>query len=113
MQLQTARWFREVYQGSPGWNERVRSDPLYAPLLTPKHILKRYPPSVFILARYDLLTHENMQFIEKLQAHQREVSVKVYPTTIHWFFGKSVISKYADDAVLHSVKELKRLLHMK
>jgi acetyl esterase len=110
LQLSTMAWFRELYQGSPGWNEEIRSDPLYAPLLTPKSILERYPPTVFVLAKYDVLTHENVLMVKKLEAENRPVSMAIYPSTIHWFYGKTILSGHGDEALAQSVRDLKRLL---
>jgi acetyl esterase len=101
---------RELYQGSEGWNEEIRSNPYFAPMIAPSHIFGRFPATVIVVAYYDLITPENNRFAEKLQAHGRPVSLNTYPMTIHWFYGKLMLSRHGDEALVHSLNEVKRLL---
>jgi acetyl esterase/lipase len=79
-------------------------------LRTPASLIVHYPPSIFILAKHDILTEENVRFIELLQSHGRQVHVKMYNSTIHGFYGKPILSAYGDEALRQSCQDLRSIL---
>jgi acetyl esterase/lipase len=57
-------------------------------------VLKLYPPTVIVTAKYDVLRDENERFYRKLEfLSEKSVDMYYYNTTIHGFFGRSVFSK--------------------
>jgi acetyl esterase/lipase len=60
----------------------------FSPMKTPHRILKQYPPTVIILAKYDVLTDDGLDFGKLLRLHGVSVESKIYDSTIHGFFGK-------------------------
>ncbi len=80
-------WMRSHYQGSPVKDMKIRSHYWFSPTNTPVEILKFFPPTIFLFAKYDILTQEGLEFMEKL----KKVGVKTekfwYESTIHGFYG--------------------------
>lgn len=108
--LVTVEHFRNLYIGST--DKSARQNYLFAPALTPESALERYPPSVFVVAKYDVLTKESLTFAERLKKFGIPVEVLNYKSTIHAFFGKEIVSPYGRVAVTESCKALLTLLKM-
>lgn len=101
---------RFLYSGSS--DMAVRQNYLFAPILTPDDILVQYPPTVFVVAKYDVLTHESIELSDKLTHLQVPNKVLHYQTTIHGFFGRELISPAGPIAVKESTKALVDLIHV-
>ena len=80
-------WMRKLYQGSNDFNPTIRYNYRYAPLYTPNLIISVYPPTLFMLAEQDILTHESFRFIEKLRHYLRSVHSIVFTSTVHAFLS--------------------------
>lgn len=80
--------FRKLYSNG---NAAVRDEYAFAPLNTPPAILARYPPTLFLLAKYDPLSDESMEFITKLRDAGATVDIRSFPTSTHAFFGLDVL----------------------
>lgn len=85
-----AAWMRALYEkgGIETNAPSRRTEYLFSPGLAPDHVLEVYPPSLFILAKYDILTPEGLAFSQKLVQKGAYCRVKIYPSTIHAFFGR-------------------------
>jgi acetyl esterase len=100
-------WFRRLYQGGDYIDHNIRSNYLYSPFLTPDPILDIYPPSYFILAKYDMLSQESYELIDRLKAkHNRPVFSKIYETTVHGFFA---VHDYGHEAIIAVSKWMKNI----
>ena len=111
LSLQSMENMRALYSGSR--NATVRYNDLYAPLLTPDATLKCYPPTLFVLAKYDVLTEESEIFAKKLRQHNIAANILMYNSSIHAFFGRELISPVAPQALKDSTGELLKLLKVK
>lgn len=79
----------ETNDGDGGFSSHYTADQLvwlYAPLHSPEKVIASFPPSLFVLAKHDVLTPENEAFITRLQAAAREVIVWRHPSVVHGFF---------------------------
>jgi acetyl esterase len=107
---QQGQWFYALYQGNVGWDDNIRKNPLFSPLLVPEEVLANFPPTVIVQAGYDSLIQENMIFRDRLKSYGRSVSWQMYSDTIHWFYGKPIISQHGDESLIQSIRELEKLL---
>eukprot|EP00600_Ochromonadales_sp_CCMP1393_P007489 CAMPEP_0174964160 /NCGR_PEP_ID=MMETSP0004_2-20121128/5726_1 /TAXON_ID=420556 /ORGANISM="Ochromonas sp., Strain CCMP1393" /LENGTH=396 /DNA_ID=CAMNT_0016212855 /DNA_START=59 /DNA_END=1249 /DNA_ORIENTATION=- len=83
------------------------SDPrgyTYQPILTPNHILQEFPPTVMIVAEYDVLRDDSYNFAERLHRLGIDCEVHNYNSTIHGFLGR--FSHVADAAVFHACEKI-------
>ncbi len=108
LRLSNMEWYRQLYQGEEGYNPSIREHYWFAPLRTPASLIVHYPPSIFILAKHDILTEENVRFIELLQSHGRQTSLTLFQSTMHGFFGRPMISAVGEESIKHASFELKR-----
>jgi acetyl esterase len=78
--LSTARmgWFWDNYVP----NLAERQDPLASPLHA---VLAGLPPAMMTIAQYDVLYDENIAAADRLGAAGNDLSVRVYPGTVHGF----------------------------
>ncbi len=106
----TVENFRNLYAGTT--DIAVRQNYLFAPALTPEHALQRYPPSIFVVAKYDVLTKESVTFANKLKAFGIPVNILTYKSTIHAFFGKEIVSPSGRIAVAESCAALLEILRL-
>eukprot|EP00981_Chlorochromonas_danica_P002102 scaffold424_cov165-Ochromonas_danica.AAC.2 len=97
---------RDLYSGG---NESKRSEYAFAPILTPAAILKKYPPTIMVIAKYDVLSDECLLFVEKLREQKVEVVPKYYSTSTHGFFGVDFVPN-GDDSVVFVANELQRIV---
>jgi acetyl esterase len=97
---------RSRYQYSGSSDISLRQNYLFAPILTSDDILAQYPPTVFVVAKYDVLTHESLELADKLSHLNVPNKVLHYETTIHGFFGRELISPAGPIAVKESTKAL-------
>jgi acetyl esterase len=106
--LVTMENFRSLYAGTSDLT--ARGNYLFSPLLTPIHALERYPSTLFVSAKYDVLTKESEVFSERLtQLHIPNKVIK-YKSTIHSFFGKRIVSPFGRMAITESIQSLVNLL---
>jgi acetyl esterase/lipase len=108
--LVTVENFRNLYAGTT--DKSARQNYLFAPALTPDHVLQRYPASTFVLAKYDVLAKESISFARRLEAFGIPVQVFNYQSTIHAFFGKEIVSPFGRKAVTESCNALLKLLKL-
>ncbi len=108
--LVTLEHFRDLYTGNV--DRSVRQTHLFAPALTPEYALERFPPTVFVVAKYDVLTKDSTDFAHKLQTLGIHTKVMLYESTIHLFFGRSIISPRGRIAVTEACQALKKLLDL-
>jgi acetyl esterase len=97
------RRFWEVYAGNQA--PSPRENYLFAPLYTPPHILRRYPPTITVVAKYDVLADDSMEFASRLRTEGVQLEMKVFPTSTHGFFGVDELPQ-GDDAVRYVANEL-------
>jgi acetyl esterase len=78
--LSTARmrWFWDNYVPNPVERQNPLASPLHAELTG-------LPPVMMIIAQYDILYDENIAAADRLGAAGNELSVRVYPGTVHGF----------------------------
>eukprot|EP01040_Poterioochromonas_malhamensis_P012044 gene12044-13158_t len=89
--LSEIEWMRQLYQGSPTADMSIRSHYWFSPFNTPREILRFFPPTIFVIARYDVLAEEGLQFRKKLDEVGVTTELLWYGTTVHGFFGKDSI----------------------
>ncbi len=105
--LAQIEWMKRLYQGSDDVNEEIRSLYLYSPLNTPDEILLQYPPTLLILAKYDVLTVEGKEFQKKLDLLGVRTRLEEYNTTIHAFFtGHPILGPRALKRSVELLKEI-------
>lgn len=80
------------------------SDYRYQPMHTPEPILQYFPPTLFIVAEYDVLRDDSLHLAQRLRQVNVPVDVQIYPT-IHGFFGREV-STYGLPVVEEACKRL-------
>lgn len=59
------------------------------PLRTPVEILKKFPRSLIVLAKHDILLDEGLKFAKRLTDSEVFVETMVYERMLHGFFTKS------------------------
>ena len=98
----TIQWFYQHYLRC----ESDRGDFRFAPLLT-RH-LRSLPPALVIVAGYDPLRDEGIEYATRLQAAGNVVDLSNYHTMTHAFFsfsGAVDVSKQAIEQVAMTVRE--------
>lgn len=103
---------RSRYQYSGSADLSIRQNYMFAPILTPYDVLAQYPPTVLVVAKYDVLTHESFELADKLTHLNVPNKILEYPTTIHGFFGRELISPAGPVAVKESTKALIDLINL-
>jgi acetyl esterase/lipase len=110
--IEEPEWMRSLYQGSPIPDFKIRTHYWFSPSYTPAEFLSYYPPTLFIFAKYDVLTAEGIEFYHRLKKESSSpVEMTIYNTTIHAFFGRSTMPsgnialKETSDFMLRIVKE--------
>lgn len=83
-------------------NAMYSQDYRVSPILMKKHMLKKFPKVLFILAEYDILHDDSIIFANKLIQYKIPTIVKSYPD-IHGFFNRG---GYSDKAFM----ELKKFI---
>lgn len=110
--LEEVEWMRSLYQGSPVKDMTVRNHYWFSPFNTPSEILSFFPPTIFVFARYDVLTQEGLEFMEKLKKLGVKTEMLWYGSTIHAFFGNDFIPA-GNQAVYESSELLVKLVSKK
>eukprot|EP01033_Poteriospumella_lacustris_P012725 gene12725-9101_t len=80
------KYMRQTF-GGENYNE-LKQDYLFAPLQAPDHILRKFPPTVMVLAKHDVLAAEGLAFGKKLTNLGVDVVTQLYNKSIHIFFGR-------------------------
>lgn len=76
-----------------GQLERYAADNYtFAPIHTPTAVLRQFPRTVMVLAKYDILHDDGFKFTQQLQSLGVRAQLLVLPSTIHGFFGKQSFS---------------------
>ena len=102
----TMESFRHIYFNTTDYDVFASNrDPRYAPLYTSDEILKQYPPTVVVVAKYDVLTSEILQFVDKIARQGVDIVTLTY-NTIHAFFSRDMISVYGSQALNEAVGQL-------
>eukprot|EP01040_Poterioochromonas_malhamensis_P005900 gene5899-6342_t len=79
-------WLRRIYQGGANeTNLELRRHYSFSPIRTPDIILSQYPPTLFTLAKHDVLTAESEEMAAKLRSLGRSATVSIYNSTVHGF----------------------------
>lgn len=97
--------FRFLYSGG---NESVRLEYSFAPLRTPKAILRNYPPTIMVLAKHDVLVDDGLVFADNLRKLDVKVSSQYYTSSTHGFFGLDELPN-GEQAVRFVADELQRM----
>jgi acetyl esterase/lipase len=88
--IEEPEWMRSLYQGSPIPDFQIRKHYWFSPGYTPSEFLSYYPATLFIFAKYDVLTAEGIEFYHRLKKESRSpVEMTLYNSTIHSFFGRA------------------------
>jgi acetyl esterase len=109
LSTQQARHFAELYCNNTVTT--CNGDYLFSPLKTPDAVFAEYPPTVVVLAKHDLLLDEGLRFVDKLRRFSKNtVDLKVYESTIHFFFGKHLFThgKAALSRVARQIVEISK-----
>ena len=85
LSLKQMLWFWNLYL--PEEEQNCRSYTA-CPLRTPQSILKHFPPTAIVLAKFDVLLDEGIEFGRRLKSYNVPVDVQVYNSTIHGFFAR-------------------------
>lgn len=80
----------KMYAGSSSTLETLLQigDYRFAPVFMPQELLAQFPPSVWVIAKHDVLATEGLSFAKRLQEQGRSIQVLMYPRSIHIFFGR-------------------------
>jgi acetyl esterase len=97
-------WFYANYLSA----EADETDPKASPLLA--HDLAGLPPAFVMLAGFDPLHDEGVQYIEKLRAAGVKVEVKDYTDMVHCFVYLQAILPQAHEAVATAAKAVREAL---
>jgi acetyl esterase len=81
-------WFWSLYLSSPAEGQHPHASPLFA------KDLSELPPALIVLAQFDPLYDEGLNYGKKLQAAGVPVTISTYPT-IHGFVSKVDLGKIA------------------
>lgn len=65
-----------------------RNDYRACPIVTPDHILAKFPPTTMVLAKNDPILDEGLELCRRLKVNGVDVQIDLYNSTIHGFFGK-------------------------
>jgi acetyl esterase len=77
----TILWFHDHYRAS----DEDRRDFRYAPLVC--HDLSRLPPALIIVAEFDPLKDEGLEYARRLGEAGNQVEAVTYPGVVHGFFS--------------------------
>lgn len=99
-------WMRQLYQGGETIDPKIRYNYFFSPSFTPDNILSVFPPSYFVFAKYDILTQEGVEFVDRLKSLHVPTEMKIYRTTIHTFFGRDHFAT-GHEALTEAAKFLK------
>ncbi len=91
LSIEIIEWVRQLHQGSPTTDMSIRSHYWFSPFNTPKEILRFFPPTIFVIARYDVLAEEGLRFRKKLDEVGVRTELLWYGSTVHGFFGQDSI----------------------
>jgi acetyl esterase len=105
LSTQRMRWFWDNYVPDPS----RRADPLASPL---RADLTGLPPVFLIIAQYDILYDENIAFADSLGTAGNDLTVRVYPGTVHGFVeaAAAVAAAVANRAISDLGRFLSRTL---
>eukprot|EP01040_Poterioochromonas_malhamensis_P015666 gene15666-17573_t len=109
LSIEIIEWVRQLHQGSPTTDMSIRSHYWFSPFNTPREILRFFPPTIFVIARYDVLAEEGLQFRQKLEEIGVKTSLLYYEETIHGFLGNSLIPS-GEKALIESSELLMRVV---
>jgi acetyl esterase len=79
----------------------------YQPLYASSALFAQFPPTIVVVAEYDVLRDDALMFAARLVAANVSVDVTVYPT-IHGFFGRDVTA-LGSKAVAEATAKLRHL----
>lgn len=97
-------YFRELYAPT----KAARQHPRYAPLLASDNVLSRFPPTILLIATYDVLADDSLLFEQKLRDLHVLVVSKLYGTSTHGFFATDDIP-HADEAATFACEEIVKI----
>lgn len=87
LSLETVAFMRQTYTfGSK--SEDLQKDYRYAPLHATEAVLSRFPPTVIVLAKHDVLAPEGLAFADRLTSLHVPVTTLMYNHSIHCFYGR-------------------------
>jgi acetyl esterase len=103
----TASEMRHAWEMYSGGVKVDYSDYWYQPLHAPSTLLAQFPPTIVVVAEYDVLRDDALMLAARLVEANVSVDVTVYPT-IHGFFGRDG-SALGGKAVMEATAKLRRL----
>lgn len=106
--IEEPEWMRSLYQGSPVPDFTIRNHYWFSPFYTPNEYLSFFPRTILILAKYDVLTPESLEFKKKLDSFHIPVYYSMYHSTVHAFFGSPMIP--AGNIALAETSEFMKLI---
>eukprot|EP01031_Cornospumella_fuschlensis_P029090 gene29090-35110_t len=97
-------YFRELYAPTA----EARRDVRYAPLLASDELLARMPPTILLIAQYDVLADDSLLFEQRLRNLKVSVVSRMYNTSTHGFFAADNFP-YADEAATFACDEIVKI----
>jgi acetyl esterase len=94
-----------LYQGGVVYNNT--EEYTLFPLYIPKHILSQFPPTIFVVAEYDVLRDDSLLLIERMKAVNAPVHMSMH-NDIHGFFGRDLFPN-SPAAVKNACRILKNI----
>lgn len=102
LDAKTTRWFYENYLG-----DHTDADPRFSPLFLENHA--GLPPALVVIAHFDVLRGEGIEYAEKLEAAGVPVTRLRYADLLHGFVTMSILPRAAE--AITEIAESLRVLH--
>lgn len=103
LDAKTTRWFAESYAG-----DHPEDDPKLSPLYLSSHA--GLPEAILVIAHFDVLRAEGLEYGEKLEANGVPLTVLRYPDLLHGFVTMSVLPR-AREAIAEITQSLRQALN--
>jgi acetyl esterase/lipase len=84
---------RTNYAGGKDELQKLSTNYLFSPIYTKNEILKEFPPTIFILAKHEILTNESLEFGKKLIQLGVITETHIFNKSIHLFYGRSIFEE--------------------
>jgi acetyl esterase len=104
--LAQMQWYWQLYLDKR--QDMCSSDYRVCPSRAPSNILNQFPYTNILLARYDILLDESINFIEKLKKYNQNAEYVIYNDTIHGFFGRPIFGSSGSHAIEYFGEKLRQ-----